>query len=93
MMFVILLLVSLGLALVLSLFGGGFEIRKPAITLSVAGVLGALFSVAVVTLSDNGPYAILALLGPIVCLIAVVGLLSLAILWAYRRWSGFHEER
>jgi hypothetical protein len=93
MTLVLLLLVALGLAFVMSLIGGRFEIRRPATWLVVLGVAGAVFLVAGISLSESGPFAILALLGSLASLLALVGLLSLAILWAYRRWSGFYGER
>ncbi|MCY4179761.1 MAG: hypothetical protein OXC60_11225 [Litoreibacter sp.] len=93
MMIVILLLVAMGLAFLMSVFGGRFDIRKPAIWLTGLGVAGAVFFVIAVGLSDNGPFAIMAILGTLISLVSMFGLLSLVILWAYRRWSGFYEER
>ncbi|MEM6408510.1 MAG: hypothetical protein AAF700_08840 [Pseudomonadota bacterium] len=88
-----LLLVSLVIAILLSIIGGRFELRKPAVVLTGAGFFGAVLFVAVSGLADDAVFATLAIIGPLICVIAVIGLLSLAILWAYRRWSGFYEER
>ncbi len=93
MILFVLLLVSFVLAILLSAFGGGFELRKPATVLAGAGFFGAVLFIAVLGLTDNGVFAILSMIGPLICVIAAIGLLSLAMLWAYRRWSGFYEEQ
>ncbi len=93
MILFVLLLAALVIAMALSAFGGRFEIRKPATVLTIAGVVGAVIFIAVLGVTDNGAFAILAMIGPLISLVSVVGLLSLAMLWAYRRWSGFYEER
>ncbi|MEM7471225.1 MAG: hypothetical protein AAF340_07725 [Pseudomonadota bacterium] len=93
MILFLLMLAAFVLAILLSAFGGRFEIRKPAIILTVSGFVGAVFFVAMLSITDNGTFAILAMLGPLICLIAAIGLMSLTMLWAYRRWSGFYEER
>ena len=90
-----LLIMAFVIALLLSIFGGRFDMTRPAIVTFLLGLGGSLvFFVALSTPSEDpdAGLPVLAVIAVVAVLISTVLLLSFALLWAYRRWSGFYQE-
>ncbi len=84
-------------AAALALIGWRFELQKPAIAATLLGIAGAVLFV----IGLNGPTGApveeaqvpaLGLLGMAMSFLAVTALLCLAILKAYRHWSGYDRK-
>lgn len=88
-----LLMVAFVLAALLAATRSRFGIAKPAWILFALGGIGAVsFLLGVerleATVVGDEALPLLPVLGGLAMLVAVLGLLALGIIWAWRRWSG-----
>ncbi|WP_298296852.1 hypothetical protein [uncultured Litoreibacter sp.] len=96
-MIFILAILAVVMAGAIAAFKPRFGLKRPAIAFFLLGLCGAISSMVGMSQTsvedvEAGLVPIYATLGVLMTLIAVLGLLVLAVLFAHRKWTGFYKE-